>query len=222
MSTRFVTFSEREFYHVYNRGTDKRIIYQSTSDYDRFLELLFLSNNDKAFNSREVKKVCENVYEYPRGNQLVALGAYCLMPNHFHLLVTPLVDGGLTKFMGKLMTGYSMYFNKKYERTGALFEGAFKAKHADSDEYLKYLFSYIHMNPVSLTNKNWKEEGINNQEEIFEIIREYRYSSLGDHLMIGRDSEALLNKEVFPEYFLNKKDVEKEIFSWLTYGENPS
>ena len=61
--------------------------------------------------------------------------------------------------MGKLGTGYSMYFNRKYKRTGALFVGAFKSQHANSDEYLKYLYAYIHLNPVKLIDSTWKEEG---------------------------------------------------------------
>jgi putative transposase len=222
VSTRSISFSEHEFYHVYNRGTDKRVIYQSPSDYHRFLELLFLSNNDKAFTVRDVHKVKKDVYEYVRGEQLVAIGAFCLMPNHFHLLITPLTEGGVSKFMGKLMTGYSMYFNKKYERTGSLFEGTFKAKHADSDEYLKYLFSYIHLNPVSLTQPGWKENGIEDKQKVLDFISRYEYSSLTDYLRGGRKVETLLGREVFPDYFLTIKNLETELFTWLEFDPEPS
>jgi putative transposase len=197
------------------------VIYQSPSDYDRFLELLFLSNNDKAFTVRSVRKGKESAYEYVRGNQLVAIGAFCLMPNHFHILITPLADGGMSKFMGKLMTGYSMYFNKKYERTGSLFEGAFKAKHADSDEYLKYLFSYIHLNPVSLTQPSWKENGIKDKSGTFNFISQYEYSSLTDYMGGGRKTGALLDREKFPDYFHTNKNLEEELFSWLEFEPTP-
>ena len=82
------------------------------------------------------------------------------MPNHFHILVKEKIENGISKFMGKLTTGYSMYFNKRYDRTGSLFQGVFKSVHADSDEYLKYLFAYIHLNPIKLINPEWKENGI--------------------------------------------------------------
>lgn len=153
MSLRITPFVHGEFYHVYNRGTDKRPIFSDTHDWQRFQELLFLSNAAKPVNIREVRRVHADIYAFDTELPIVAIGAYCLMPNHFHMLLTPLVDGGVSKFMKKLCTGYSMYFNKKYERTGTLFEGPFKAKHADSDAYLKYLYAYIHLNPVKL----WSE-----------------------------------------------------------------
>jgi putative transposase len=160
MSQRLISFSGGEFYHVYNRGTDKRAIYLDKSDYKRFIELLYLSNSSHSFVVRDIYRNNESIYEYDRGDLLVAIGAYCLMPNHFHILVTPLVENGISKFMNKLCTSYSMYFNKKYNRTGALFQGKFKAEHADRDEYLKYLYAYIHLNPVKLIDSTWKEEGI--------------------------------------------------------------
>lgn len=217
MVTRTISFSEHEFYHVYNRGTDKRVIYQSPKDYQRFLDLLFLANSDKSFNIRDLKKDHENIFECTRGNQLVAIGAYCLMPNHFHILVTPLAEGGLSKFMNKLTTGYSMYFNKKYERTGSLFEGRFKAKHADSDEYLKYLFSYIHLNPTSLIQTGWKEEGIKDVGKTFDFVSQYNYSSLMDNFTDARKIISILNKEVFPEYFSHNHELKTELFTWLEY-----
>lgn len=140
------------------------------------------------------------------------------MPNHFHLLVTPLVEGGVAKFMSKLSTGYSMYFNKKYERSGSLFEGCFKAKHADSDEYLKYLFSYIHLNPTKLQQSDWKERGIIDEDATFDFVKEYRYSSLPEYLGEKRLAGSILKRAPFPEYFSNEQAIKSEIFSWLTFS----
>jgi putative transposase len=221
VSTRAIAFSEYEFYHVYNRGTDKRVIYQNHQDHQRFIELLFLANSSKSFNVRDVRTKYENVFEYDRGQELVAIGAYCLMPNHFHLLVTPLIEGGVAKFMSKLSTGYSMYFNKKYNRTGSLFEGSFKAKHADSDEYLKYLFSYIHLNPTKLQQPDWEEQGSINEEATFDFVKSYRYSSLVDYLGENRVISSVLKKASFPEYFSNEEALKSEIFSWLTFKNSP-
>lgn len=216
MSTRPVALAEHEFYHVYNRGTEKRTIYQSAQDYQRFIELLFLANSEKSFNVRNIRREHEDLFNIDRGSALVAVGAYCLMPNHFHLLIKPQKEGGLSKFMNKLTTGYSMYFNKKYERTGSLFEGSFKAKHASTDEYLKYLFSYIHLNPVKLYQSNWREEGVN-QDEALAYLKNYHYSSFLDYCGSERKASTILAKEHFPDYFTGAQTMEGELFSWLAY-----
>ena len=140
------------------------------------------------------------------------------MSNHFHLLVREKVEGGITKFMGKLSTGYSMYFNKKNERSGALFEGRFKAKHADTDEYLKYLFSYIHLNPVKLIDPEWKENGIGDRGRAKEYLAKYDYSSYPEYLGTIRPEKGVLERDVFPEYFLEPKDFEGFIDDWLAFS----
>ena len=147
MAMRKVSFALHEFYHIYNRGNSRQTIYVTNADYQRFISLLYLANGSKSFEFREIDE--EKLFDFDKGEPLVAIGAYCLMPNHFHILATPLVEGGMATFMRKLATGYSMYFNKKHHRTGSLFEGRFKSEHVDSDNYLKYLFSYIHLNSNS-------------------------------------------------------------------------
>jgi putative transposase len=144
------------------------------------------------------------VYGQERKENIVSIGAYCLMPNHFHLLLTSETDIGISEFMRKLTTGYTMYFNKRNDRTGALFQGTFKSKHADSDEYLKYLFSYIHLNPREVQGFDYKS---------------YPYSSLINYLVPGREETAILDKVAFPEYFSNKQDVLAEINEWYSYTE---
>ena len=88
-----------------------------------------------------------SIFNVKRAEGLTAIAAYCLMPNHFHILVHEKVEGGISKFMQKLMTSYTMYINKKYDRTGALFGSSFKAVHVTDDNHLKYLFAYINLNP---------------------------------------------------------------------------
>ena len=219
MATRYVKFAEGEFYHVYNRGTDKCIIYEDPADYHRFQELLYLSNSTEPINVRSIKKQHKNIYNYKRDNNLVAIGAYCLMPNHFHILLKPLVDDGVSTFMSKLSTSYSMYFNKRYERTGGLFEGRYKAKHAAEDNYLKYLFAYIHLNPVKLIDKTWKEEGITDMRQAYRYVSEYTYSSLIDYIEQRRQEGMVLTRSEFPEYFTHPESIKEELFQWLTYGD---
>ena len=168
--SRNIIFSEGEFYHLYNRGVDKRIVFENDSDYKRFALLLYLCNyktavrfdflpNWKGPTSPELVKA---VFGTDRGLPIVAIGAYCFMPNHFHILVREITEGGVSSFMQKLNTAYTMYFNNSRRRTGALFQGRFKAKHAHSDVYLKYLVSYIHLNPAKILEPKWKEHGIKN------------------------------------------------------------
>jgi len=218
MGQRAVQFSEQEFYHVYNRGTDKRTIFLDESDYKRFKDLLFLCNSEGSVDVRAIYREYNYVYEYKRGNQLVAIGAYCLMPNHFHILLTPVVPGGISLFMNKLGTSYSMYFNKKNERSGALFQGRFKAEMASDDVYLKYLFSYIHLNPIKLIQSDWKEKGINDSEKSYDYVVNYPYSSLGDYVN-DRKEGVILDKAKFPTYFLNSNEQRAELFDWITFAK---
>lgn len=214
MGIRNITFAPGEFYHLYNRGTDKRPIFSDAGDCVRFQDLLYLSNSLKSVNVRDVKRTNDSVYAYDRGEPVVAIGAYCLMPNHFHILLTPLVDDGVSRFMNKLGTSYSMYFNKKYDRTGTLFEGPFKAKHADSDVYLKYLYAYIHLNPVKLWTER-KEEG----ESATEFLKHFKYSSLGEYAGLERQVKSIINPKPFPEYFTTAAEHMEELKEWLGYRE---
>src|SRR3989344_1432783 len=122
MSLRKINFVPGEYYHIYNRGNSKQKIFFDSEDYQRFVDLLYATNSPEKFNFSDSLKGI-SIYNKDRGERLVAIGAYCLMPNHFHILLTPLTEEGLTKFMQKLSTAYVMYFNRKYNHTGGLFEG---------------------------------------------------------------------------------------------------
>lgn len=218
MSTRPIKFSIGEYYHIYSRGTDKRDIFLDDKDRERFVKLLFLANGSTPFIFREIPIGVPYV-KFNRGNPLASLGAYCLMPNHFHILIKETGEKGISTFMGKLLTSYSSYFNKKYERTGKLFEGAFKATHVDNDEYLKYLFSYIHLNPVKIMDPQWKINGIKNRELAKKYLEEYKYSSYSDYLGTGRTENAILNTQDFPEYFADFKEFNQFIDEWLSFSK---
>lgn len=211
-------FVEKEYYHLYNRGVDKRVIFSSASDYKRFLVLLYLANSNEDVRIDNILKTYnyEEIFIRERGNQLVAVGAFCLMPNHFHILVTPLVEGGIPKFMLKLQTGYSMYFNKKNDRNGSLFQGPFKSEHAGNDRYLKYLFSYIHLNPAKLKDPRWKEKVGMKQNSLKKFVEAYPYSSLREYLS---GKHVITAPESFPKYFSSKKEVEEHITDWLETEE---
>lgn len=217
MSERKIAFSEGEFYHVYNRGNSKQVIFQTNEDYSRFVRLMYLSNSDTPF---KIEYLQRSEFLFQQGDPLVAIGAYCLMSNHFHILVTPLVQDGLSKYMQKLATGYSMFYNKKYQRTGALFEGKFKARWVDNDQYLKYLYAYIHLNPVKLIDPNWRKEGIKDSAQAFNFAKNYKYSSLQDYLeqaLPSRPEMDILNKVTFPNYFIDNSHIKNDLFDWLHF-----
>lgn len=216
MPIRKVPFVPEEFYHIYNRGNSRQAIYLTEADYSRFMTLLYIANGTNHLDFRRIDP--GELFKYERGEQQVSIGAYCLMPNHFHILTTPLVEGGVTTFMRKLTTGYSMYFNKKHHRTGSLFEGRFKSEHVDNDNYLKYLFSYIHLNPAKLIQSDWHKVGIRDREKVLQYLKDFQYSSYIDNSLI-RSESAIINREKFPEYFADKKDFDNEMKEWLSYKE---
>ncbi len=205
-------FAIGEYYHIYNRGVDKRIVFTREADYQRFLAYLFLLNDTENKRIEYIFRSGKSVWEAKPRKLLVAIGAYCLMPNHFHLYLTPLVEDGISKFMQRVQTAYTMYFNKKYNRSGALLQGTFKAEHVAKDEYAKYLFSYIHLNPAKLKDKRWKEKGAKELRGLKKYLEEYPYSSL--HEYIQKDHQITSPKE-FPDYFASVKELDEHVSFWL-------
>lgn len=152
-------FTENGVYHVYNRGVEKRDIFLDDQDYAVFLHLLkyYLSPIDP----KEVHPLMEFqnfavIKPKPLSNieKEVNLIAYCLMPNHFHLLIQQISIDGITKLLRRVSTTYAMYFNKRYKRVGYLFQGPYKAKLVENDSYLLHLSRYIHLNPSELIRRN--------------------------------------------------------------------
>lgn len=215
-------FSEGEYYHIYNRGVDKRDIFLDNEDYRRFLFLLADANDKVALIEREARRPGR---KRRQKDHLAAVGAYVLMPNHFHLLVKEIEEGGISKFMQKVMTGYVMYFNTKYARTGTLFGGRFQSRHVDSDTYLRYLYAYIHLNPVKLMDGKWKERGITNFTKAKRFLDEYGYSSYQYYSRFhGRkernpelSTDEILSSQEFPGYFIKRGDFRDMVDDWLRY-----
>ncbi len=217
MSQRTVNLVEGEYYHIYNRGNSKQTIFKDRADYERFQQLLFGMNSHNTIVLRAIG--VQRRFLFERGEPLVGIGAYCLMPNHFHILLTPLGEGGVENFMRKVSTGYSMYFNKKYERRGALFEGRYKSQYADTDEYLKYLFSYIHLNPLKLIQSDWKDVGLTNIVGGKNYLDKYRFSSYFDYAVGYRLESSILTVEKFPPYFPNRGSFLKDTTEWMNYKD---
>ena len=183
--------TSQNHFHVYNRGAHKALIFNDSTDYRRFLNLLYLANNTRSFRYDYLNN--ERIYQHKREDTLVDIVAYCLMPNHFHILITERFVNSKTTFLLKLCTGYSMYYNKKYDHSGTIFQGQYKSKLVDNDEYYNYLIQYIHLNPFSIKEprivKTAKPEYL---KEAIEYSKKYEYSSYKDYLGNERAQKAIL------------------------------
>jgi len=203
-------FITGEYYHLWNRGIDKRNIFKLQKDYERLMMLLYVANTEDVLKIDNLTNILHKGYEeimvMEKGKPLVSIGAWCLMTNHFHLVVRQEVEGGITKFMRKLGTGYSMFFNIKYQRQGSLFGGPFKSKCIKTDDnYLRQLFGYLHLNVLDIEFPKWKDSLNKSSVEMRKFLELYRYSSYQDYIGIDRVEKNILNKENFPDYFGDAK-----------------
>ncbi len=218
---RKVQFANGYYYHVYNRGVDKRKIFLGRQHYYRFLHGLYEFNNQKAtinFNWRFNYQSPASIVEKGR-ELLVDIICFSLMSNHFHLILRQVTEGGISKFMQKLGTGYAKYFNQTYQRTGALFEGRFKAILIEKEEYLVHLSRYIHLNCVELIEPTWKEKGIKNWKSAKKFLDQYKWSSYLDY--VGRHNfPSVINKEFLLSYFGSEENYRKFTNSWLRKDED--
>ena len=152
MPYRTTGFTEDAYYHVFNRGVEKRTIFLDEQDYFTFLDILtyylkFLKKIPKIALTRT------GLVNSGRFQNEIKLVAFCLMPNHFHLLLHQQKKNSISEFIRRIATTYSMYFNKRYQRVGALFQGRFKAKHLDTESYLLQATKYLHKNPIDLVTR---------------------------------------------------------------------
>lgn len=175
-------YTENTYYHVYNRGVESRDIFIEEQDYRVFLNFI------KRYLTAPIQNEVQPRWEAKLSEE-VQLSAYCLMPNHFHLLVKQKTRVGMTKFIRALMNSYVRYFNQKYKRVGGLFQGIFKAVSVEKEAYLLHLTRYIHLNPLELHNMNLRK------------IEDY-YCSYGEYL--GKRNTSWLDPREILGYFGSK------------------
>lgn len=226
---RKLIFNSGEYYHVFNRGVDKRIIFDDEYDYQRFLESMTLFNTVKPIGSIyeqqfQKKSITERNRKLSE-NPLVDILSYCLNPNHYHLLLKQKEEMGVTKFLHRLGLGYTNYFNRRNTRVGALFQGRFKAVHVESNEQLLHTSVYVNLNNLAhkLGNRVSKssawEYGINSGEQNEPGEREKtKKVKICDTADILKQFNEDLSYEQFSneamQLILAKKAGEKEIL-WL-------
>ncbi len=213
-------FLNENFYHIYNRGIEKRNIFIDERDYERFAIGLCLFNDarlhDYDFSKINIRSLAS--YELHKRMPLVDILHWCQMPNHFHLFVHQRLEGGTSTFMHKLGTGFTKYFNEKYGRSGGLFEGPFKAKHVGRDDYFSHLGAYIAMNPLDLYKPGWKTNGLSRGEIVKykNKLIQYKWSSFRDYFGSSFIPHITV-KEKFFEIF-GEKNFEALINQSLSRG----
>ena len=205
-------FVNGETYHLFNRGAHKQAIFTSEEDYRRFLVLLYFSNTTERV---QLGNLLQNqgrslidLFGEHIDQSLVDIFAYTLMPNHFHLVIRQKVDGGISTFMKKLATAYSMYFNLKYDHSGVLFQGRFKSRHVGNEAYFRYIFSYVHLNSLDLFEPGWEEKGIRDLNGARSYVNSYPYSSFFDYSGNDRAEKVLLSLSQAPEFLTTQNDLE--------------
>ena len=145
-----VKFSVGEFYHIYNHGRDKQDIFLCPDDYRRFLLCLNHANSIHCFRSQNICLGTKGFSRVTSQETLVDIIVYCLMPDHFHILIREKLAGGISKFMAKVSSAHTMYFNVKHNQKGSLFAGAFSVKHIVGEAYIKSVIAHIHLNPLKI------------------------------------------------------------------------
>ena len=196
MSYRRTPFAPGEHYHCYTRGIDGRLTFQDKEDYERFQESLYLCNDIKAFDRTDFLKYPHaRIFERRRAKELVAIACYSLMPNHFHIGFQEIEEGGSSKFLQKLGTSYSMYFNAKYKRVGGLFVGPCRSRHIATDRYFRHVAQYIHLNVAEIFDTAWKLGLAKNIKGLERRLSEFAFSSLRDYVGTPRPERAILNPE---------------------------
>ena len=185
-------FITDEIYHVYSRGVEKRKVFMNDKDYFRAVHDLFEFNDvapaQSSYHNIQSSEVRLQKIERKKRKLLVEILCFCLMPNHYHLMLRQKIDGGITEFMRKFGTGYTNYFNVKYDRVGSLFQGKFKAIHITKQSHFLYLPHYIHLNPLDMKMGEWRDKKIKNVSSALKFLESYRWSSYRD----------FINKKNFP------------------------
>ncbi len=189
-----------EYYHIYNRGTDKRSTFPDKDCLNRFLQCM------DEFNVVEpIGSIYLNSFNQLRGStsqseKLVEFVAYCLNPNHYHFLMTPLVEKGIEKFMQRLGTGYTMYFNEKKKRSGSLFQGRFKAEHINSNEYLLHVSVYVNLN-----------DRVHKLPQLRGSTSQLSRSSWSQYMSdtVNGNREVSCNKKIILGQFKNKREYQR-------------
>lgn len=204
MSYRQAIFANDQFYHVFNRGVEKRTTFIDKRDYNRFVHSLnYYRARDQHVRFSFKNRRPDFNKNKSSGPLFAEVVSYCLMPNHFHLLLKQVNDNGITTFLSKLSNSYTKYFNTRHRRVGPLFQGSFKAVRIESDEQLMHVSRYIHLNPLI--------------DYLTKDLQTYTYSSYLEHIGI---KEGFCHKKYITNNFPSPEAYQQFILDQEDYGRS--
>ena len=214
-----------DIYHVLNRGVEKRDVVIDNYDRLRFVQNLFLFNDSQEVPSTTRKgagireKNASSSSTHTR-NLLVRIYAWCLMTNHYHLLLSPINNdpSKLSLFMKKINMGYAKYFNERYNRSGYLWQGRYKKIPVKQDPHFLYIPYYIHLNPLDLTMPEWRKGSVIRPQEALKHLKAYRWSSYLDYAG-GKNFPSLIQKNFLLESIGSPKVQERETLRIISSPE---
>jgi putative transposase len=242
-------FINGHVYHLILRAIDDNLIFKDTNDYYRGIFSIYEFNNLNPVTIREKRKAriafkrllklstlessdsrCLSVDRHRESDALefvderdkmVEVFAFCFMPNHIHLLVRQIKDGGISKFMQKNGIGLAKYFNTKYKRKGHVFQDTFRAVHIKNDNHFMVVVPYIFTNPVALIEPGWKENGIRNHltEEVIKFIEEYKWSSYQDCIGL-KNFKYVTQRDFLMEIMGGKQGCKDSVDNWIKHKKD--
>lgn len=212
-------------YHVLNRGVDKRKIFLDDKDHYRFIHDLYEFNDINSVNNITHKfrnmdyKDSGSPYNSKIREPLVDILAFCLMPNHYHLLIKPRFDDSLVKFMTRLNMGYAKYFNEKYERKGVLFEGRYKLVPVADERHFIHIPYYIHLNPLDFIMPEWRERKVTNYKKAIDFLEHYKWSSHIDYVGY-KNFPSLTSRKFLLDVFGGHQKYKEDMEEWIKNFES--
>lgn len=211
-TNRKLIFANKEIYHIYNRGVERRSVFTNKREYQKAIDLIRyyrFTNLPRRYSqfislpSPAKETLWEKIQK--ENNPEIVIIAYCLMPNHFHIVLRQSTEGGITRFMANLSNSYTKYFNTKYRRVGSLFQGPFKAKHVETEEQLLHLTRYVHLNPVaSFLIK-------------LDDFESYPWSSFSEYM--GRNKPGICEVEWIKSHFPKTEQYKKFVYDQADYAQ---
>ncbi|MCX6712475.1 MAG: transposase [Candidatus Vogelbacteria bacterium] len=212
---RKVSFCDGEIYHIYNRGVEKRNIFTDQADLKRFIDSVNLFNDIELAGSFYEQSLLTKRGKIKKPEKLVEIICFALNPNHFHFLLKQTKEKGIEKFMHRLGVGYSLYFNKRHKRSGHLFQGVFKSKHVDSNEYLLDLSVYVNLNDkIHRLDSEISQLSLTSWLQFIEIKAKKQPIKICNEIIIEQFKNTKEYKEFaedkLPDFWENK-DLKKEL-----------
>jgi len=203
--------------HVLNRGVDKRKVFLDDSDRLRFIHDLFAFNDTASVPNYPQQKR----HNDRKRDRLVDIHAYALMPNHYHMLLSPVAENGIPLFIKKVNGGYSKYFNERYERVGALWQGKYRRFVVARGAHGIYIPFYIHLNPLDLSHPQWRQGKVARPKDALKALEKYRWSSHLDYLGVP-NFPSVINTHLLKGDLSPRRSYEREIVSIITSGMRAS